>query len=234
MVIAAAAVLPFFAGAVDREGSLRKEAQVSDHFNGTVFFNPWFEPVPGGQQSGGRSRWIWRWFFGAEWPDWPKVESEPPGPPPAERVSGGGLRVTPVGHSTFLIQMDGLNILTDPIWSDRASPVSVGWDRSAIRSRASDLMILPPIDVVLISHNHYDHLDLPTLRRLAKKGTPRAHSATRRQGPCPGCGNSFRGRNGLVAVCQCQPGRYGDASFRHSTFPLAACGTAIRRSGEVL
>jgi L-ascorbate metabolism protein UlaG (beta-lactamase superfamily) len=69
--------------------------------------------------------------------------------------------------------MDGLNILTDPIWSDRCSPVSwIGPRRHKTPGiRFEDL---PPIDVVLLSHNHYDHLDLPTLKRLAKKGTPRA------------------------------------------------------------
>jgi len=114
-----------------------------------------------------------RWIFGAEWPDWPKADNEPPGPPPARRVAAGSLRVIPVGHSTFLIQMDGVNILTDPIWSERASPVSwVGpkrYKKPGIRFED-----LPPIDAVLISHNHYDHLDLPTLERLAKRGTPRA------------------------------------------------------------
>ena len=88
------------------------------------------------------------------------------------RVPEGILRVTPVGHATFLIQMDGLNILTDPIWSDRCSPVSWAGPKRHKKPgiRFEDL---PPIDVVLVSHNHYDHLDLPTLKRLAKKGTPR-------------------------------------------------------------
>jgi L-ascorbate metabolism protein UlaG (beta-lactamase superfamily) len=74
-----------------------------------------------------------------------------------------------VNHSTVLVQHRGSNILTDPIWSERASPLSwigprrrrkpgVSWDH------------LPRVDVVLISHNHYDHLDLPTLRRLAARG----------------------------------------------------------------
>lgn len=69
--------------------------------------------------------------------------------------------------------MDGLNILTDPMWSDRCSPVSWAGPRRHTRPgiRFDDL---PPIDVVLVSHNHYDHLDLPTLKRLAKRGTPRA------------------------------------------------------------
>ena len=69
--------------------------------------------------------------------------------------------------------MDGLNILTDPIWSERCSPVSWAGPRR-YRSPGIRFEDLPPIDVVLLSHNHYDHLDLPTLKRLAKKGVPRA------------------------------------------------------------
>jgi L-ascorbate metabolism protein UlaG (beta-lactamase superfamily) len=69
--------------------------------------------------------------------------------------------------------MDGINILTDPIWSERCSPVSwVGPERhSKPGIRFGDL---PPVDVVLVSHNHYDHFDIPTLKNLAKKGMPHA------------------------------------------------------------
>ena len=69
--------------------------------------------------------------------------------------------------------MDGINILTDPIWSERCSPVSWAGPK---RHRKAGIRFeeLPPIDVVLVSHNHYDHLDLPTLKRLAEKGVPRA------------------------------------------------------------
>ncbi len=79
--------------------------------------------------------------------------------------------MTAIGHGTFLIQMDGLNILTDPIWSDRCSPVSWAGPK---RYRAPGVRFeeLPPIDAVLVSHNHYDHLDVPTLKRLAQKGAP--------------------------------------------------------------
>ena len=172
LCIALAAVAPFFAGAGDREGGADREVRITDHFNGTVYFNPWLDDLPVAQPMGGR-RWIWRWIFGAEWPEWQKVENEPPGPRPAERMAVGSLRVTPVGHSTFLIQMDGLNILTDPIWSERASPVSwIGPKR--YRQPGIRFEDLPPIDAVLISHNHYDHLDVPTLKRLAKRGVSRA------------------------------------------------------------
>jgi L-ascorbate metabolism protein UlaG (beta-lactamase superfamily) len=89
-----------------------------------------------------------------------------PHPPPPVRVEAGALRVTLVNHSTVLLQLDGLNILTDPIWSDRCSPVSWAGPRR-VRPPGLALEHLPPIDFVLLSHNHYDHCDLPTLRRLA-------------------------------------------------------------------
>ena len=94
---------------------------------------------------------------------WPELVDAPPGPPPPERVED--LRVSFVGHATVLVQQDGLNLLTDPVWSSRIGPIS--W-LGAKRHRPPGLRFedLPPIDVVLLSHDHYDHLDLPTLRRL--------------------------------------------------------------------
>jgi L-ascorbate metabolism protein UlaG (beta-lactamase superfamily) len=88
---------------------------------------------------------------------------------PPHRVEGNGLRATLVNHSTVLLQQRGANILTDPIWSERASPLSWAGPRRK-RKPGVDWEHLPPIDIVLISHNHYDHLDLPTLRRLAARG----------------------------------------------------------------
>jgi L-ascorbate metabolism protein UlaG (beta-lactamase superfamily) len=146
----------------------------SDHFDGSLYFNPWIPQTSSGQQPR-RSRlpWIWRFIFGSESPEWPETQNISPGPPPAVRVPKGALSVIPVGHATFLIQLDGLNILTDPIWSDRCSPVSWAGPR---RRREPGIRFedLPAIDVVLVSHNHYDHLDLPTLNRLAEKGTSQA------------------------------------------------------------
>lgn len=95
----------------------------------------------------------------------PDVEqSLPPG-----RVEGSGLRITLVNHSTVLLQHAGANILTDPIWSERASPLSWTGPRRH-RKPGVSWEDLPRIDIVLISHNHYDHLDRPTLRRLAARG----------------------------------------------------------------
>ncbi|HEX2965076.1 MAG TPA: MBL fold metallo-hydrolase [Syntrophorhabdaceae bacterium] len=147
--------------------------RVSDHFNGATYFNPEsITSVVKYAQNRSRARW-WasRLMFGSGYPQWPNNEEDmPPGPVPEERIAEGALRITPVGHATFLIQMDGMNILTDPIWADRCSPVSwVGPKR--YKKPGIAFKDLPPIDFVLISHNHYDHLDLPTLESLADRGT---------------------------------------------------------------
>ncbi len=103
----------------------------------------------------------------AEWPDF--VE-RPEGPRPPPRVDQG-MRVQMVNHATVLLQMDGLNILSDPIWSERASPFSfVGPARHKAPGIAFEH--LPPIDLVVISHNHYDHMDVPTLQRIARRDAP--------------------------------------------------------------
>lgn len=76
--------------------------------------------------------------------------------------------ITWVGHATFVVQMHGQTFLTDPIWSDVPSPVSVAGPRRFVHPGIR-LQDLPPIDFVLISHNHYDHLDLPSLKMLARR-----------------------------------------------------------------
>jgi L-ascorbate metabolism protein UlaG (beta-lactamase superfamily) len=87
-------------------------------------------------------------------------------------VTAGELHATFIGHSSVLVQMDGVNVLCDPHWSNRASPfASIGPRRHCPPGmRFEDL---PPIDVVLQSHDHYDHFDVPTLRRISAKGNPR-------------------------------------------------------------
>jgi len=143
----------------------RYQGPANDHFDGQRFLNP--RPVP---HAGWRA--FLRWRLTAKpgpWRDWTDA---PPGPPPPTRVGPGELRATFVNHATVLLQMDGLNILTDPIWSYRCSPVSFLGPR---RRRPPGLRFedLPAIDAILISHNHYDHLDVPTLRRLAERDNPR-------------------------------------------------------------
>ena len=113
-----------------------------------------------------------KWMLTREPRFWPKWVDAPPGPPPPARVGGGRVRVTFINHATLLVQMDELNILTDPIWSERTSPVTFAGPK---RHRAPGIRFddLPRIDLVLVSHNHYDHLDVPTLRRLQQRDHPR-------------------------------------------------------------
>jgi L-ascorbate metabolism protein UlaG (beta-lactamase superfamily) len=134
----------------------------SDHFDGLRFLNP-------GQPETDRSlRDIWRWQSSRKSAKWPTQVAVTPTVPQA-RVDS--MRVTMVGHATLLIQIAGLNILTDPVWSERASPITfAGPKRVTVPGVA--LKDLPPIDVVLVSHNHYDHLDVATLRQLQQAHRP--------------------------------------------------------------
>jgi L-ascorbate metabolism protein UlaG (beta-lactamase superfamily) len=135
---------------------------VSDHFDGRRFRNK--EP---GHTLTDTVKWLWQ-METVEWPDW-IVDAPQPAPP--GRTENDRLRVTFINHATVLIQMDGLNVLTDPIWSTCASPV--GWlGPKRVRAPGVRMEDLPRIDVVLISHDHYDHLDLPTLRILAERDKP--------------------------------------------------------------
>lgn len=136
----------------------------SDHFDGRRFFNP------GGQKPSG-FRDLIRWQMGGGRARWPKRAASAHAPArPSERAAD--LCVTMVGHATLLIQIAGINILTDPHWSDRASPVQFAGPRR-VTPPGIAFDDLPPIDLVLLSHNHYDHLDLITLRRLHAAFSPR-------------------------------------------------------------
>jgi L-ascorbate metabolism protein UlaG (beta-lactamase superfamily) len=134
----------------------------SDHFDGLRFFNP-------GEPETDRSlRDIIRWRRAVPDNPWPGFVAVTPAMPET-RVDH--LRVTMVGHATLLIQLAGLNILTDPVWSDRASPLAFAGPKrvTAPGIRVEDL---PPIDAILLSHNHYDHLDVPSLKALHKRHAP--------------------------------------------------------------
>jgi L-ascorbate metabolism protein UlaG (beta-lactamase superfamily) len=84
----------------------------------------------------------------------------------------GDATITWIGHSTLLVQLAGVNVLIDPQWSERASPVSFAGPRR-MTPPGLDFDRLPPIHVVVISHDHYDHLDVATVRRLAERHRPR-------------------------------------------------------------
>lgn len=137
----------------------------TDHFNGTRFFNP-----EGSSPRGFTD--LLRWQFGGGKEKWPGHVRSPHAPAkPVERVEGSDLRITMVGHATMLIQTAGLNILTDPVWSERASPLSFAGPKRVTPPGIS-FDDLPRIDLVLLSHNHYDHLDLKTLHRLKQAHDP--------------------------------------------------------------
>jgi L-ascorbate metabolism protein UlaG (beta-lactamase superfamily) len=131
---------------------------LSDHFDGRRFFNP-------ADPQGRGFRDVLRWAFTRRKQPWPRWITDPRHAAPPRLVEGNALAATFVNHSTFLIQTGGINVLTDPIWSLRASPLSWAGPRR-VRAPGVAFEDLPPIDLVLVSHNHYDHLDLPTLRRL--------------------------------------------------------------------
>jgi L-ascorbate metabolism protein UlaG (beta-lactamase superfamily) len=87
------------------------------------------------------------------------------------KAAGSGLRATWLGHSTVLIEMDGYRVLTDPVWGPRASPSRIVGPKR-FQPVPISLRALPPVDVVAISHDHYDHLDYPTIRELARRDVP--------------------------------------------------------------
>lgn len=135
----------------------------SDHFDGARFFHgekdyTFLEMV----------QWMWT-MHPAKWPEW--IE-DPTYPPPPQRVGKGELRITHINHATLLIQVDGVNILTDPIWSERSSAVSWAGPKR-VRAPGLKMEALPPIDMILISHDHYDHLDIASLKQLTQKHDPK-------------------------------------------------------------
>jgi L-ascorbate metabolism protein UlaG (beta-lactamase superfamily) len=131
------------------------------HFDGKRFFNP---DAP---QAHGLLDAL-RWALTSRRESSPRfVVGDEPSKPPSG-IEGPGLRVTLINHSTVLLQQRGVNILTDPIWSERASPFAwIGPRRH--RAPGVRFEVLPRLDFVLLSHNHYDHLDIATLRRLANQ-----------------------------------------------------------------
>jgi L-ascorbate metabolism protein UlaG (beta-lactamase superfamily) len=135
---------------------------VSDNFDGNKFKN-----INNVQANGFGE--VLKWMVQREKEPWQPSPELPPGSAPKKESEN--LNITFINHSTFLIQWDGKNILTDPIWSERTSPVSFAGPK---RKRPPGILFedLPTIDVVLISHNHYDHLDLPTIKQLEKKFSP--------------------------------------------------------------
>lgn len=133
----------------------RYRGPLSDHFDGKRFINPWgIKPKGVGA--------VLRWMFNRQRGPWQEEKTISYGKRPLDHFNEG-IRITFVNHTTFLIQADGLNILTDPVWSKRTSPFSWAGPKR-MRNPGIKLEDLPRIHVVLLSHNHYDHLDIQTMR----------------------------------------------------------------------
>ncbi len=133
----------------------------SDHFDGERFFNPGHPDIDRSLAA------LLRWRLGEKRPRWTPTPTRQAAP----AATVAGLSVTMIGHASGLLQTDNRNILVDPVWSPRASPLRwAGPRRYNEPGIAFDA--LPPIDLILLTHNHYDHLDIPTLRRLWQAGRP--------------------------------------------------------------
>lgn len=135
----------------------------SDHYDGEKFYLPWGDDL--------KSFWtVMKWKLTsspAEWPDHVPIKNYPLRPlTPTERVNA-----TFINHATFLLQFPGVNVLTDPVYSERTSPYSFAGPKR-VREPGIPFDMLPPIDVVVVSHNHYDHLDIETIKQLDKKFHP--------------------------------------------------------------
>lgn len=161
----ASAIVPRYLDRIYYRGS------VSAHFDGARFFNPTGDDTSRPPGSGSRAGFLARMLQPDDRPAWPEsVAVAKDLPPPS--VTGTAMRATWVGHATVLVQVAGLNILTDPVWSDVAGPFGV-LGPSRVAPPGIDFDKLPQIDLILISHNHYDHLDLATLERLWRRDRPR-------------------------------------------------------------
>jgi len=131
------------------------------HFDGHRYFNP------GAARERRGLRQVLKWRFGEKRAPWPRAVIDP-AYPPAGAPDAGEAVVTFIGHATFLLQVPGLTILTDPMFSDYCSPLQ-GIGPRRVRQPGLALAQLPPIDLILLSHNHYDHADMASLRALARR-----------------------------------------------------------------
>src|SRR3989441_11522736 len=164
-------------------------ASPTDHCDGRRFFNP--------NGANGQPFWMVPRMLLTPRTPWPSAVSvEPRRPPTAGPVD---VVVTFVGHATFLIQVAATSLLIDPVYAERASPVSFAGPRR-VRAPGVRFDDLPAISLVLLSHNHYDHCDLGTLRALDRRFQPRLVAPIgngrllRSAGVPPGGGKNLWGR----------------------------------------
>lgn len=138
--------------------------QKSDHFDGERFFNPGMSGNKGMLQ-------VLKWKMTSTVTPWPGSLENTAKPEVAGQLKDGEISTTFINHATHLIQLKGINLITDPAFSERVSPFTwIGPKR--VRRPGIELKDLPKIDVVLISHNHYDHMDEASIRELSKKFDP--------------------------------------------------------------
>jgi L-ascorbate metabolism protein UlaG (beta-lactamase superfamily) len=140
---------------------------VSDHCDGERFRNP---AGPAVRSFLDLPKWWWQRLRG-QGERWPATASAPRVPVLPAQVADGQVAVTPVGHATFLLQFPGCTVLTDPVFAHRAGPWGL-FGPPRIRPPALRREELPAVDLVVLSHNHYDHLDLDTLRWLSRERRP--------------------------------------------------------------
>lgn len=137
---------------------------VTDHFNGKRFQNPSRRSAKGFKD-------VWKYMQTRERDLWTKLQDPYVHQSQIERAADSVVQYTFINHCTFIIQIDGVTILTDPIFSDYCSPVPAPPMRRH-RPPGVSLDHLPDIDLVLISHNHYDHLDKWSIKQIVKKWNP--------------------------------------------------------------
>ena len=136
---------------------------VSDHCDGERFFNA--------DRSADRSfRDVVRWMRTRERTAWPRSAASGGYPPPPASVAPGRVALTFIGHSTFLVRTASITFVTDPVFTSHAGPFGVLGPRR-VRSPGLSLDSLPPVDIVLVSHNHYDHLQHSSLRHFERSST---------------------------------------------------------------
>lgn len=141
----------------------------SDHFNGKIFLNP----VPTNVMGKGAFMRIMK-MYRQNYPD--RTPSRPPGPFHADlnllnHLPADTLRLTWLGHSSCLIEVDGKRFLTDPLWYQRASPFTAVGPKLFFQNPVP-IHSLPPVDYILLSHDHYDHLDRQSILYLISKKIP--------------------------------------------------------------